>query len=147
MRLLHTATLEVEEFYDVDCTPPYAILSHTWSPEELTLRDITKIALSSRQERPRERHAARAPLQAIGNVPFSPTPWLPPLGSISKCFADALFSSGVDYEEEELDPQLAFPAPQPHPSSGRQDLQRSNARVSKRPAEGWTTSGSTHCCI
>lgn len=35
MRLLNTTTLEVEEFSDSD-TPPYAILSHTWSNSEIS---------------------------------------------------------------------------------------------------------------
>ncbi|KAK5989468.1 Vegetative incompatibility protein HET-E-1 [Cladobotryum mycophilum] len=39
MRLLNVQTLEVEEFYESN-TPPYAILSHTWGSEEVSLQDI-----------------------------------------------------------------------------------------------------------
>jgi len=38
MRLLHTMTLLLEEFYGV--LPPYAILSHTWTHDEASFRDI-----------------------------------------------------------------------------------------------------------
>lgn len=41
MRLLHVSTFETKEFIGLD-TPPYAILSHTWGPDEVTYRDITK---------------------------------------------------------------------------------------------------------
>ncbi|KAH8899088.1 HET-domain-containing protein [Thozetella sp. PMI_491] len=39
MRLLNTQTLQLSEFFD-DQAPPYAILSHTWSEEEVTLQDV-----------------------------------------------------------------------------------------------------------
>ncbi|KAF9775200.1 hypothetical protein IL306_006718 [Fusarium sp. DS 682] len=39
MRLLHTADLELVEFFD-DSTPEYAILSHTWGDEEVTLQEM-----------------------------------------------------------------------------------------------------------
>ncbi|OOF92107.1 hypothetical protein ASPCADRAFT_518000 [Aspergillus carbonarius ITEM 5010] len=44
MRLINvegyeTGSLKIEEFYDEDI-PPYAILSHTWGEEEVTLRDM-----------------------------------------------------------------------------------------------------------
>ncbi|KAK3346002.1 heterokaryon incompatibility protein-domain-containing protein [Lasiosphaeria hispida] len=39
MRLLKTGSIELREFTD-DQVPPYAILSHTWSAEEITLRDL-----------------------------------------------------------------------------------------------------------
>jgi hypothetical protein len=39
MRLLHTGTLLLEEFVDGD-VPRYAILSHTWGDDEVTLRDM-----------------------------------------------------------------------------------------------------------
>lgn len=39
MRLLNVATLQVEEFIGKQ-VPPYAILSHTWADEEVTLRDV-----------------------------------------------------------------------------------------------------------
>ncbi|KAJ2902776.1 hypothetical protein MKZ38_000130 [Zalerion maritima] len=40
MRLLNVHTTELEYFLG-DCTPPYAILSHTWGKEEVTLQDVT----------------------------------------------------------------------------------------------------------
>jgi hypothetical protein len=40
MRLLKTDTLEFDEFLGPN-TPPYAILSHTWEDEEITLREMT----------------------------------------------------------------------------------------------------------
>src|SRR4051812_49079821 len=39
MRLLRTSTLEVVEFSDEN-VPPYAILSHTWGGEEVTLQEM-----------------------------------------------------------------------------------------------------------
>ncbi|KAF2117416.1 heterokaryon incompatibility protein-domain-containing protein [Lophiotrema nucula] len=39
MRLLNTSTLAVEEFHGSDI-PEYAILSHTWEHEEVTLQDL-----------------------------------------------------------------------------------------------------------
>lgn len=39
MRLLNSTTLELAEFMGDD-VPPYAILSHTWGKDEVTLRDI-----------------------------------------------------------------------------------------------------------
>lgn len=43
MRLINTQTLELEEFHSSDPpTPPsYAILSHTWGPEEVSFSDYT----------------------------------------------------------------------------------------------------------
>ncbi|OGM47056.1 hypothetical protein ABOM_003653 [Aspergillus bombycis] len=38
MRLLNTRTLQLTEF--VDFIPPYAILSHTWSPKEVSFQEI-----------------------------------------------------------------------------------------------------------
>ncbi|KAF5340091.1 hypothetical protein D9758_013177 [Tetrapyrgos nigripes] len=44
MRLLHTKTLKLEEFYtDI---PPYAILSHTWEKEEITFQDIQNLEVA-----------------------------------------------------------------------------------------------------
>lgn len=40
MRLINTETLELSEFFGEDI-PAYAILSHTWTKEELTLREWT----------------------------------------------------------------------------------------------------------
>lgn len=39
MRLINTNTLALEEFIGNDI-PPYAILSHTWQDEEVTLREF-----------------------------------------------------------------------------------------------------------
>jgi hypothetical protein len=39
MRLLNTATLKVEE-HNLRSIPTYAILSHTWEKEEVTLQDM-----------------------------------------------------------------------------------------------------------
>jgi hypothetical protein len=41
MRLLNVKTNRLEEFFGVD-TPPYAILSHTWGPNEVTFKDIER---------------------------------------------------------------------------------------------------------
>jgi len=40
MRLLNTSTFAIHEFADA-LRPPYAILSHTWSAQEVTLADIS----------------------------------------------------------------------------------------------------------
>ncbi|KAI1205896.1 HET-domain-containing protein [Annulohypoxylon truncatum] len=40
MRLLNAHTRLLEEFFDVDITPKYAILSHTWGKEEVTFQDL-----------------------------------------------------------------------------------------------------------
>ncbi|KAF2818494.1 HET-domain-containing protein, partial [Ophiobolus disseminans] len=39
MRLLHVDTRQLEEFFG-DAIPPYAILSHTWGPDEVVFRDF-----------------------------------------------------------------------------------------------------------
>ena len=39
MRLLHAKTLKFREFFDTNI-PPYAILSHTWEEEEVSLQDM-----------------------------------------------------------------------------------------------------------
>ncbi|KAF2495486.1 HET-domain-containing protein, partial [Lophium mytilinum] len=39
MRLLDTATLQLKEFFG-DATPPYAILSHTWEEDEVSLQAL-----------------------------------------------------------------------------------------------------------
>ncbi|KAH8631977.1 hypothetical protein IG631_13660 [Alternaria alternata] len=41
MRLLNVNTRQLEEFSG-DAVPPYAILSHTWGPEEVTLQDLAR---------------------------------------------------------------------------------------------------------
>ncbi|KAM7190468.1 vegetative incompatibility protein HET-E-1 [Rhypophila sp. PSN 637] len=43
MRLLNVTTLELEEFYGADI-PKYAILSHTWGRQELTMAELQTIA-------------------------------------------------------------------------------------------------------
>jgi len=48
MRLLNANTLQLREFYDQD-VPAYAILSHTWEDEELTLQDLTNPASATKQ--------------------------------------------------------------------------------------------------
>ncbi|RSL48478.1 hypothetical protein CEP54_012912 [Fusarium duplospermum] len=40
MHLLDARTLQIQYFYEHDA-PPYAILSHTWSDEEVTFQDMT----------------------------------------------------------------------------------------------------------
>jgi hypothetical protein len=40
MRLLHTSTFNLESFSSDNQTPPYAILSHTWGEEEVTLQEL-----------------------------------------------------------------------------------------------------------
>ena len=42
MRLIRTATLQLEEFVDSDDAPNYAILSHTWGSEEVSFADFAK---------------------------------------------------------------------------------------------------------
>ncbi|CEJ93635.1 hypothetical protein VHEMI09212 [[Torrubiella] hemipterigena] len=52
MRLLNTNTLELEEFYSSE-TPSYAILSHTWGPEEVLFGDMADLSGA------REKHGYR----------------------------------------------------------------------------------------
>ncbi|KAM5447328.1 hypothetical protein MaudCBS49596_006092 [Microsporum audouinii] len=40
MRLLNAKTITVEEFFDDTATPSYAILSHRWREEEVSLQDL-----------------------------------------------------------------------------------------------------------
>lgn len=40
MRLLNASTRKLESFFDETSTPPYAILSHTWSADEVSFQDI-----------------------------------------------------------------------------------------------------------
>jgi hypothetical protein len=42
MRLVNTRTLQLEEFVE-HSTPPYAILSHTWGPQELLFADMADL--------------------------------------------------------------------------------------------------------
>jgi len=48
MRLLKTDTLEIVQFHDIPRGMPYAILSHTWGPDnsEVTFQDMTIPALA-----------------------------------------------------------------------------------------------------
>jgi hypothetical protein len=46
MRLLNTTTGHIHSFLSAP-TVPYAILSHTWGPEEVTLQDMLDIDLRS----------------------------------------------------------------------------------------------------
>jgi hypothetical protein len=39
MRLLNSRSWQMVEFLSEETTPPYAILSHTWGSEEITLRE------------------------------------------------------------------------------------------------------------
>jgi hypothetical protein len=41
MRLIHGQTLKIVDFADHHHIPPYAILSHTWSDEEVTFQDMS----------------------------------------------------------------------------------------------------------
>ena len=41
MRLLHTTTLELKEFFDSNI-PKYAILSHRWGEKEVTFKEVRK---------------------------------------------------------------------------------------------------------
>lgn len=47
MRLIDTTTIEVQDFINDNEIPPYAILSHTWGNDEVTLQ-----ALRSRDSNP-----------------------------------------------------------------------------------------------
>jgi hypothetical protein len=47
MRLINVYTLDMEEYFDSN-VPEYAILSHTWSHEEVSLRDWTMITQSQK---------------------------------------------------------------------------------------------------
>ncbi|KAJ4286000.1 hypothetical protein N0V88_008151 [Collariella sp. IMI 366227] len=46
MRLLHTTTHQLEHFISQDQAPPYAILSHTWGPDEVIFKDLHSGELS-----------------------------------------------------------------------------------------------------
>ncbi|KAE9369856.1 HET-domain-containing protein, partial [Stipitochalara longipes BDJ] len=48
MRLLNTSSLLMEEFWDEDKTPLYAILSHTWEKEEVTFQHIQNLETASK---------------------------------------------------------------------------------------------------
>ncbi|KAI1253659.1 hypothetical protein MGN70_004051 [Eutypa lata] len=42
MRLINVETYELKEFFS-EKAPPYAILSHTWGAEEVTLQDWSRL--------------------------------------------------------------------------------------------------------
>lgn len=76
MRLLNTATLEVEDYIGSN-VPAYAILSHTWGDQEVTLQEW----IAYRQEQshhhqlkgngtsqPRKSHLGRAKIESFGRV-------------------------------------------------------------------------------
>jgi len=48
MRLLHTKTYEIREFRDANDIPPYAILSHTWTSNELYYGDLRTLTQARR---------------------------------------------------------------------------------------------------
>ncbi|KAK8863208.1 Vegetative incompatibility protein HET-E-1 [Apiospora arundinis] len=43
MRLIHVDTLQLREFYDETTLPQYAILSHTWSDDEIALQEFEQL--------------------------------------------------------------------------------------------------------
>lgn len=45
MRLIDAARLELCSFMDESRIPRYAILSHTWGPDEITLQQFTDLSL------------------------------------------------------------------------------------------------------
>jgi hypothetical protein len=51
MRLLNSQTLQLEEFIGDANVPPYAILSHTWGMEEVTLQDMISTAGSLKEKK------------------------------------------------------------------------------------------------
>ncbi|KAK4152693.1 vegetative incompatibility protein HET-E-1 [Chaetomidium leptoderma] len=59
MRLLNVSTREVEEFHGT-VIPQYAILSHTWGPEEVTLHEMEAIARYRRSQQAPPVHMARS---------------------------------------------------------------------------------------
>jgi hypothetical protein len=47
MRLLHTTTLKLEQFWDSNNTKPYAVLSYTWEEQEVSFQDIANLDSAS----------------------------------------------------------------------------------------------------
>jgi hypothetical protein len=47
MRLINTLDLKIEEFYK--SPPRYAILSHTWGDEEVSLADMSNLELAEKK--------------------------------------------------------------------------------------------------
>lgn len=50
MRLINTTTLALEEFTEQDI-PPYAILSHTWSQNEVSLQEMLETTQEELEEK------------------------------------------------------------------------------------------------
>ena len=50
MRLLHTTTVKLSSFDDDNLIPPFAILSHTWSDDEISFHDLLKYPESELNE-------------------------------------------------------------------------------------------------
>ncbi len=48
MRLINTSTLELKQFVGAQ-VPAYAILSHTWEEDELTLQDLANPQVASQK--------------------------------------------------------------------------------------------------
>ncbi|WYZ36958.1 hypothetical protein EsH8_II_000464 [Colletotrichum jinshuiense] len=68
MRLINTNTLALGEFFGDDI-PRYAIVSHTWGPEEVTLQDWNDLAVAREREGFQKIELARA--QAIRDgIPY-----------------------------------------------------------------------------
>jgi hypothetical protein len=55
MRLINAATLQLERFDDDTKIPPYAILSHTWGAEEVTLQHFEDACTGDETTRTRVR--------------------------------------------------------------------------------------------
>jgi len=78
MRLLQTSTFELKTFFDQGL-PPYAILSHTWDDEEVTLQEVqqeesisllqsmkTRIASGTSHDDPDIQNAKKGFLKIVG---------------------------------------------------------------------------------
>ncbi|KAL2150905.1 hypothetical protein VTH82DRAFT_6003 [Thermothelomyces myriococcoides] len=71
MRLLNASTYEVEEFYGSEI-PQYAILSHTWGREEVTLPEMEEFAKFLRSRREQARQMAAQKNQMVSQKAGSP---------------------------------------------------------------------------
>lgn len=49
MRLINVRTYSLEEFHD-NAIPPYAILSHTWGDQEVSIHDMTNGTQAKRKK-------------------------------------------------------------------------------------------------
>jgi hypothetical protein len=77
MRLINTQSLDLEEFFNEDI-PPYAILSHTWGKEEVTLQDYLLVRDYEKYEDERDAKLTRKRNAIIGREGF---------GKITECIA------------------------------------------------------------